>query len=513
MKKYRRKGTITVFLSLISVLFLSLACTLVESARIQGARAQAGAITDMGLFSVFAEYEPELLKQYGVLFLDGAYGSGEFQIDKVGVRMKEFMEYNANPGKGLVTGKNFNLFPLQIKENRINQYALATDESGGVFYQQAVTNYKENLGSELVNHFQNTQRQAREQEQAGRAYEECEREIERKMEELEEEPATEPVTESATEPIEAEQTTENEEAKGGRVNPENPLDRIKELKKAGILGLVIKDINELSTREVVKSKLPSERILKKGNLPVQKKQSGIVAEGLFHEYLISYFDSMPDREADAALSYQLEYILKGKGSDRENLKSVVNQLLLMREGTNFIYIMGNAKMRSEARTLALALTTAIGMPAAAAITEAALTLAWAYGESLLDVRTLLAGGKVPLIKSESTWKLSLENLNRLNELLKECDDGGGEGQSYLDYLRILLCMGEKSKYPMRALDLIECNLRRKEETKEFWADACIAKTTVSVEWNLPPVFLKVPAIFLGSLNKATLYEVQGIFGY
>lgn len=49
---YRNKGTITVFLSLISMLFLSLFCTMAESVRVQAARFQAAAAFDMGLFSI-----------------------------------------------------------------------------------------------------------------------------------------------------------------------------------------------------------------------------------------------------------------------------------------------------------------------------------------------------------------------------------------------------------------------------------------------------------------------------
>ena len=45
---YRNKGTITVFLSLISMLFLSLFCTMAESVRVQAARFQAAAAFDMG---------------------------------------------------------------------------------------------------------------------------------------------------------------------------------------------------------------------------------------------------------------------------------------------------------------------------------------------------------------------------------------------------------------------------------------------------------------------------------
>ena len=76
MKMYRCKGTITVFLSIVSILFLSLACTLVESARLQGARAKAAAVSDISLFSVFGEYERGLLKNYDVYFPPGGPGRG-----------------------------------------------------------------------------------------------------------------------------------------------------------------------------------------------------------------------------------------------------------------------------------------------------------------------------------------------------------------------------------------------------------------------------------------------------
>ena len=58
----------------------------------------------------------------------------------------------------------------------------------------------------------------------------------------------------------------------------------------------------------------------------------------------------------------MEYLLGGKTSDRENLKKVVNKLLFVREGVNFLCIGGNARMRHEAELLAAALTAAIPIP-------------------------------------------------------------------------------------------------------------------------------------------------------
>ena len=91
MRRHEVKGTITVFLSLLSVIFLSLICTVIESARVAGARAQTANITDMGNYSVFSEYEKKLLEKYEIFSIDGSYGTGEFSIDKVNERMKQFM--------------------------------------------------------------------------------------------------------------------------------------------------------------------------------------------------------------------------------------------------------------------------------------------------------------------------------------------------------------------------------------------------------------------------------------
>ena len=221
---------------------------------------------------------------------------------------------------------------------------------------------------------------------------------------------------------------------------------------------------------------------------------------------------MPQRKQAGSLDYQIEYILAGKDSDIENLKNIVHRLLLLREGVNFAYAVANADMRKQAGILALALTAGVGVPGLTAAVRAALLLAWAYGESLLDVRTLLAGGKVPLAKTADTWKLSLENLENLETVLTECDQGGGKGQSYVDYLRILLCLGGKDKYPLRALDMSEGVLRQAGQ-KNARADHWVAEVKAQVQWEIKPVFLRVPAVFLGLNSQGTSYSVSGGLAY
>lgn len=506
MRKYRCQGAITVFLSILSVMFLSLICTLAESARVQGTRARAAAVTDMGLFSLFGEYEPELLEKYDVLFLDGAYGNDEFMPERTALKLRDFMSCNADPKKDLNLYRKFNIFPLEISDVKIEKYTLATDENGEAFYQQAVKNLKENLGSELLGRYAEDSKKAKEQETNGKAYEDSERIAQEQLEAAEAEAEAKAAAEAeAGSESESEEETENTES----TPVSNPLDTLKEIKNQGILGLVVKDSSTLSDKQISLSKYPSGRTLKQGNLPVIKVNTGIIADGLFQDYLIRHFSDMSQKVKGSPLDYQLEYILMGKDSDVENLKAVVHRLLLMREGVNFLYAIADTNMRSETDALALAITTSVGLPALTTALSTALLLGWAYGESLMDVRTLLAGGKVPLVKTKATWKLSLENLGRLTEILEECDTGGGEGQSYEDYIRTLLLIGKKDKYPLRALDMIE----GADPKSKFKADHLITKVETITEWNLPPVFLRVSAAFLGTGNEGSTYEVQGSFAY
>ena len=105
----------------------------------------------------------------------------------------------------------------------------------------------------------------------------------------------------------------------------------------------------------------------------------------------------------------------------------------------------------------------------------ALLLAWAYGESLTDVKTLLAGKKVPAVKSKESWNLTLDSLLELskNRSIPEGKETE-EGNSYEQYLQMMLVLKSKEELSMRALDLVEINLRSGMEKTFFRADACVS---------------------------------------
>ena len=69
-----RRGSITPFCAMSLMLIASLLLTLLEGARVYGLECYADMKAETGMDSVCGEYQPFLWQQYGLLFLDGAYG-------------------------------------------------------------------------------------------------------------------------------------------------------------------------------------------------------------------------------------------------------------------------------------------------------------------------------------------------------------------------------------------------------------------------------------------------------
>ena len=405
----------------------------------------------------------------------------------------------------------------------VDKYALATDHGGQVFYSQAVENQKELFVGEAASALKKNIKQMEEGHQKGEEYQNEEQKADEEYQraqaaQMEEKKRQESEKENAEKQEESDTDIKETEAVQAKV--ENPLDQIKKIKSMGILGLVLKDGTVVSDKTIERKNLPSERNLQKGSLLVNEISADPVSEVIFLNYLQKHFQCAVDEggkhqkgSKEHSLSYELEYIIGGQKSDRENLKKTVNRILLIREGMNYATLAKSAKMRGEAMALAAAITGAAALPEFAGALQKLLMLAWAYGESLLDVRTLLAKGKVPMLKAETEWKLPLEKLGMLAEVLKECDAGGGNGQSYEDYLSGLLILGKKQQRNLRVLDLIECNRRMEKGGETFRVDALVAQAEASADFELAPVFLRVPAVWMHVRNQGTAYTIKGQYGY
>ena len=268
---------------------------------------------------------------------------------------------------------------------------------------------------------------------------------------------------------------------------ENKLGQIKKLKNLltqGISEIVLEGI-EVSDRQFEYQGL-AENFISEGISDISKtsdkdnesnsyKQNyAQSAKDLFMycEYIIEHFPCFMDKNEWSSIFYPLEYIIAGSHSDRENINTIVIKLSFIREGINMSHLLLDSKKRSEAFVLASSL---VGFTGNAAVIKAAQYLimgVWAYGESLMDVRRLYKGEELPIIKTASDWKMSLDNLfamNFDNDGFEDMDtenvkDRGrlqrlSEGKmNYLDYLEMLLMsVGDKEKN-YRAMTAMELKM-------------------------------------------------------
>lgn len=264
------------------------------------------------------------------------------------------------------------------------------------------------------------------------------------------------------------------------------LDRLEEMLSGDLLKLVIPKGVKLSEKRVrVGQNGPS-----KEQSEEKTESNGLAAQLLVNEYILLYFDSFlkksESREelADQALDYEQEYLLCGKGSDRDNLAQTVEQLLMIRAAMNLLYLLNAADKKAQADGLAAAVSG--GNAAAGLIIDFLILSLWALGEAVWDVRGLLDGGKTGFWKTDSTWHLSLDGLLAM-EFLEGRPDMEASGSGYEDYIRILLFLEDKAVRNYRMMDVIQWNVRKKQ--KDFSTDACACEVEIRTEISQRHLFL------------------------
>lgn len=486
-----KRGSITVFLALILSLVTALVCTGIESVRMAAARTQILNGADIGLYSLFGQFDREMLKDYDLFLLDGSCGDGSLDLASVYDNFSSYM-------KPVLKQNSQN---LSVVQGGFSAYRLLTDEGGEPFYNQVVQYMKETLGSQgvslLLDKMKDRKEKTEQAEQAGQQAESGDI-IENYDTEMEE---TNKKNEEAL--LEAEKNQEGGELEDNVTAPPtqkvvNPISIIRRIRKMGILELVIPGNKGVSDGQIQAGSLLSQREKQRG-MPMyeaEKTDVSYTSQILFQQYLMEKLGNYSS-PGQGGLKYQTEYILGGKMGDIENLKFVAKSLLLIREGVNMVHLVSDGAKRAQAASLAAAIASAFLIPPATGVIEAAILLCWAFGESILDVRELFDGGKVPLIKSAADWQLSLENLPELLNGLDSVRRGSEDGMNYEDYLQVLLLGVSREEKIERAMDMIELCVREKGR-KNFRMDSCIVAAEISVDVKA---------------NKRKVFNVTRAYGY
>ncbi len=187
---------------------------------------------------------------------------------------------------------------------------------------------------------------------------------------------------------------------------------------------------------------------------------------LFSEYGLRYFPQAVQGEKSAGLQYETEYLLAGHLSDRENLRDIVNRLVLVRTALNMVSIMQDAGKKAEAQAAAMAIagTTVVLAPLVTVLYYMILTV-WSMLEAIADVRELLSGGKIPLFKGPEDWRISPEGFLEYGTGVLDSESGGaGSGMSYRDWMRLQLLLTDRKTVRFRMMDMMQENLQEKDST-------------------------------------------------
>lgn len=129
----KEKASVTVYFSLIFMILLAVITTTVESARLAGIRVRCQSAAALGLESLFADYAAPLFEEYGLLFLESSYGTGEKEAYLEWYR--DYVSYNVDCNKELLLmGGDFYCSELAGVSAEAAVYA--TDQEGNPLEEQ-----------------------------------------------------------------------------------------------------------------------------------------------------------------------------------------------------------------------------------------------------------------------------------------------------------------------------------------------------------------------------------------
>lgn len=474
----RIKGYLTVYLSLSIMVILSLILALFQGARIGAVKMKAECVADISMNSVLAEYSRAMYEQYGLLMVDTSYGGSSPSIVNTQEHLRNYAQKNFDrtlPGR--ITNAQ-TITSMYVRDASITGTSFAMDNKGAVLNRQILAYMSaDTLGSAMkkitdnVDSLQKADLDTTDVEAMARANQEQIDAVELP-------------------------TIINEEGKEEQLSIGNPADAVNSQRGIGALNLAFKNKSRISGAVTDVFRLPSHRSLNHGTGLDDNEKISFNERLLLEQY---YYEKCSRYGAEldkSLLKYQLEYLIYGEGSDRKNLEKMAENLLFWREASNMLYLFTCQPKVSEAEALAAALSIIAFVPELKDLIKYSILFAWTFAETISDLNILFEGGRVPLFKSDETWKLSLMSMLTFRSHLNGGDCG--EGLYYEDYVRMRLFMADTAVKTMRMADVIEMDVRRTVGNSRFMIDHCLD-------------------VFCAELTVATTYgydaKIERIYGY
>lgn len=493
MKEKKEKGSLSIFSALILLLVASLLFTFLESARMYGLRAKSHRNTMLCAESALAEYQIELLENYDVFYLDLGYGERSINLARLKERIMNLSQDNINPKKDRMFFNGANLYRMNVTQCMIEDYELATDDGGAAFMRQAVASMKDNIPYDVAESLFASAEEVKKTENMAENPEQMMADAKAKIAE-----------ERARKTEENRQKQENGEEIQPLEDVENPVEFADSLKTSGVLTKVVENPGDLSVKGIDLSDSIETRD-KQCGMKQNVSESTLSQKAVYQMYLQQHFGCYTESIENRVLDYEMEYLIAGKATDQENLESVVKRLLALREASNLISLVMDPAKTADAKTVALLLVGFTGNEGVIEAAKYGVMAAWAYVESILDVRTLLSGGKIAIMKKSNEWTTDIFHISESFQnaaKAKESDNG----LSYVGYLQTFLSLKNQSELNYRVLDLIEKNIRMLSGNHNLCMDSMTQQMTVSLAYEAYPLFFRM--VTIGNIKNEAYQFVQ-----
>lgn len=487
--QYREKtntccASMTLYMSLMLIVVLSLLLTLIESARVYEVQNKMTLISNVATESGFAEYQPYLWENYHLLFLD-AGDNGKVSTEKLENKMALYALANLKePGKTY-----YEMFPARLGDCKMTDYELATDREGKAMLQQISSL----MGSEVTKAVAETiLNRITAMDKVEKENKDTDKKLESAKKDLE-------TARSAAKTEAEEQGTEIDLPD----EKDNPIEIVSEMKKSTILNLVLENAEQVSNQAIAVEQGLMNRNCEQGTYKGTSEYSWY-EKILVQQYCTKYFTSYQDTKKAGELQYEQEYILCGNASDKENLESIVKKMIAIREAGNICALLKDTQKLQAAQTVATSFAGFTMNPAIITAVQIGILAAWAFVESILDVRTILAGGKISLVKNAGEWTSDLDNFSKWTGKLvkaKECS----AGDSYQDYLNRLFYFAGVKSVSYHMMDIFEGHLRM-SGAKNAKMDHMLQRATVTYSYEAKPVFLSMIPMEISSVGNYTIVE-------
>lgn len=452
----KKDGYITVYLSLTIAVILIFIITLTEGIRVQTIKFQTECVMDIGLNSIFAEYNRELMDQYGLLAIDTSYGEIGASVERTKAHLLQYMNMNFEvPG---ITDKiqYRDLTAIHADNATFSNISYLSDMEGTVLKYQIVNYMKEKTGLSFA-------------EDVWNKISPSDRDSEYRQLENQKKGSYGQIDKLLGEINEVRRQEEKEE-----VSIENPAEQVERMNHSLLLDFAVKDSSSIMRKVVNLSDYISHRGYKEGVglWGNQEIPDGMVNNYLFRKYLLDNCGHYGNLKDGSQLGYQLEYLLYGKSNDFDNLDAFAGQVFRARYVINAGYLFSNSEKVSQAAALAATVTTGIGNPQLSEVVKVTILFSWCYAETVQDLRIIFDGNGVARIKDDVTWNVPLSELLTFTSTL-DSYHAVENGKTYYDYLMEFIYLKDERNLRMRLMDIMEMDIRMTMGNQYFKMDDCV----------------------------------------